>query len=46
MGATEMDAIAELISAVLVEHEDPASVKTRAQELRAGFQTVKYCFNE
>jgi glycine hydroxymethyltransferase len=44
MGATEMDAIAELISAVLVEHEDPASVKTRAQELRAGFQTVGYTF--
>jgi glycine hydroxymethyltransferase len=44
MGATEMDAIAELIAAVLVANEDPRSVKTRAQELRAGFQTVGYTF--
>jgi glycine hydroxymethyltransferase len=44
MGATEMDAIADLIAAVLVANEDPRSVKTRAQELRAGFQTVGYTF--
>jgi glycine hydroxymethyltransferase len=44
MGAAEMDAIAGLIAAVLVEDEDPASVKTRAQDLRAGFQTVGYTF--
>src|SRR3954453_619224 len=44
MGAAEMDAIAGLIAAVLVEDEDPASVKSRSQELRAGFQTVRYTF--
>jgi len=44
MGAAEMDAIADLIARVLVEHEDPATVKTNAQELRAGFQTVRYTF--
>jgi glycine hydroxymethyltransferase len=44
MGAREMQAIAELISAVLVEHADPRTVKARAQDLRAGFQTVRYTF--
>jgi glycine hydroxymethyltransferase len=44
MGAQEMDAIAGLISAVLVEGEDPRAVKSRAEELRAGFQTVRYTF--
>src|SRR4051794_29324558 len=44
MGAAEMDAIADLIAAVLVEDEDPASVKSRARALRAGFQTVRYTF--
>lgn len=42
MGAAEMDAIAGLIAAVLVEDEEPASVRSRAQDLRAGFQTVRY----
>jgi len=44
MGATEMDAIADLIAAVLVEGEDARAVKARAEELRAGFQTVRYTF--
>ncbi len=44
MGAQEMDAIAGLISAVLVEGEDARAVKSRAEELRAGFQTVRYTF--
>jgi glycine hydroxymethyltransferase len=44
MGATEMDAVAELIARVLVENEDPASVKADARELRAGFQAVRYTF--
>src|SRR4051794_12254321 len=44
MGAAEMHAIADLIAAVLVEDEDPASVKSRARALRAGFQTVRYTF--
>jgi glycine hydroxymethyltransferase len=44
MGPQEMDAIAELIAAVLIENEDPRQVKARAQDLRAGFQTVGYTF--
>jgi glycine hydroxymethyltransferase len=44
MGAQEMDAIADLIARVLVEGEDARAVKSRAVELRAGFQTVRYTF--
>ena len=46
MGDVEMRAIADMIAGVLVEGRDPEHVKLQALELRAGFQTVKYCFNE
>jgi glycine hydroxymethyltransferase len=44
MGEGEMEAIAALIADVLVEGRDPAAVKTRALELRAGFQRIHFCF--
>ncbi len=44
MGEVEMQAIADMIAGVLVEGRDPEHVKLEALELRAGFQTVKYCF--
>ncbi|MDA0180788.1 aminotransferase class I/II-fold pyridoxal phosphate-dependent enzyme [Solirubrobacter phytolaccae] len=44
MGELEMQAIADMIAGVLVEGRDPEHVKQEALELRAGFQTVKYCF--
>jgi glycine hydroxymethyltransferase len=44
MGTAEMDAIAGLIAEVLVENRDTREVKAKAQELRAGFQTVRYRF--
>ncbi|HWK25045.1 MAG TPA: serine hydroxymethyltransferase [Solirubrobacter sp.] len=46
MGDVEMRAIADMIAGVLVEGRDPEHVRTEAVELRAGFQTVKYCFDE
>ncbi|RKQ93600.1 serine hydroxymethyltransferase [Solirubrobacter pauli] len=46
MGELEMQAIADMIAGVLVEDRDPEHVQREALELRAGFQTVKYCFNE
>ncbi len=46
MGDVEMQAIADMIAGVLVEGRDPEHVKQEALELRAGFQTVGYCFNE
>jgi glycine hydroxymethyltransferase len=44
MGAAEMDAIAELFERVLVRDEEPEAVRADATELRAGFQTVGYCW--
>jgi glycine hydroxymethyltransferase len=44
MGTAEMDAIAGLFARVLVDQEDPEAVRRDAQELRAGFQAVGYCF--
>ncbi|HET6548708.1 MAG TPA: hypothetical protein VFG79_09645, partial [Solirubrobacter sp.] len=46
MGAAEMEAIADLVAAVLVNGEAPAAVKQRALELRAGFQRVRYTFDD
>ena len=39
-----MQAIADMIAGVLVEGRDPEHVKQEALELRAGHQTVHYCF--
>jgi hypothetical protein len=44
MGAAEMEVIADLIAAVLVDGRDPAEVRRQAIDLRAGFQEVQYCF--
>jgi glycine hydroxymethyltransferase len=44
MGVPEMETIAALIADVLVEGRDPADVKQRALELRAGFQRIHFCF--
>jgi glycine hydroxymethyltransferase len=45
MGAAEMEAVADLMAGVLVEGRDPAEVRGRAIDLRAGFQEVQYCFS-
>ncbi|MBX6321947.1 MAG: aminotransferase class I/II-fold pyridoxal phosphate-dependent enzyme [Rhodospirillaceae bacterium] len=44
MGPAEMAAIAELIARVVVRGEDPQRVRRDALALRAGFQTLYYCF--
>jgi glycine hydroxymethyltransferase len=44
MGESEMTAVAELIARIVVRGEDPAAVKRDALALRAGFQTLHYCF--
>jgi glycine hydroxymethyltransferase len=44
MGAAEMEMIADLTAAVLVQGRDPAEVRRQAIDLRAGFQQVQYCF--
>jgi glycine hydroxymethyltransferase len=44
MGAAEIEVVADLMAAVLVERRDPAEVRRQAIDLRAGFQEVRYCF--
>ena len=44
MGAAEMEVVADLMAAVLVEGRDPAEVRRQSVDLRAGFQKVQYCF--
>jgi glycine hydroxymethyltransferase len=46
MGEVEMQAIADMIAGVLVEGRDPEHVREEAKELRAGHQTIHYCFSE
>ena len=44
MGAAEMEVVADLMAAVLVERRDPAEVRRQSVDLRAAFQQVQYCF--
>jgi glycine hydroxymethyltransferase len=44
MKEAEMEAIAELIARVVMRGEEPESVRPDALALRAGFQTIHYCF--
>jgi glycine hydroxymethyltransferase len=44
MAATEMEVVADLIAAVLVERRDPVEVRRQSVDLRAAFQRVQYCF--
>jgi glycine hydroxymethyltransferase len=46
LGAGEMELVADLMAAILVEGRDPAEVKRQAIELRADFQGVRYCFTQ
>jgi len=46
MGASEMDAIAELIKRVVLDSESPTSVRSDVIELKRGYQKVCYCFDD
>jgi glycine hydroxymethyltransferase len=45
MREPEMDRIADLIAAVLIEERPPEAVRREVVALRSGFQTVGYCFS-
>ena len=45
MKEKEMVTIAELITRLLMEGDDVASVKTSVNEFRAGFQDIHYAFD-
>ena len=42
---SEMEQIADLIAAVLVEDRSPEAVRREVVALRSKFQTVGYCFD-
>lgn len=44
MGGPEMERIADFIARVVVRKEEPEAVRKDALELRRGFQTLYYCF--
>ena len=46
MGRNEMAEVARLFAKVLLEGEDPSKVKQEVNNLKAGFQIIRYCFNE
>jgi glycine hydroxymethyltransferase len=46
MGTTEMEEVASCFRRVLIDNEDPTSVKNRVNEIRDEFKEVRYCFPE
>jgi glycine/serine hydroxymethyltransferase len=44
MGEQEMVEIAELMKRVVVDGENPKSVKEDSANIRSGFEHVHYCF--
>jgi len=45
MRESDMDVVAELISRILVEGEDPASVREDVHALRSRFREPVFCFD-
>ncbi|MEK9695962.1 MAG: serine hydroxymethyltransferase [Candidatus Poseidoniales archaeon] len=46
MGASEMTEIAQIFRRVLIDNEDPTTVRESVRQLKADHQIVRYCFNE
>ena len=46
MGKTEMAEVAKLFARALIHGEDLNRVKQDVKNLKSGFQTIRYCFNE
>ena len=46
MGTDEMTDVARFYARVLIENEDPASVKNDVREFKSNYQVIRYCFNE
>ena len=44
MGITEMEEVATCFRRVLIDQEDPSTVKTRVNQIRSDFTEVRYCF--
>jgi glycine hydroxymethyltransferase len=46
MGTDEMLDVARFYARVLIEHEDPSSVKNDVRDFKSNYQIIRYCFNE
>lgn len=46
MSTSEMAEIAQLFRRVLIDQEDPKSVRESVHQLKMDYQIVRYCFNE
>ena len=46
MGTDEMTDVARFYARVLLENENPASVKNDVREFKSDYQIIRYCFNE
>lgn len=46
MGTDEMTDVARFYARVLLEDEDPASVKNDVRDFKSDYQIIRYCFND
>ena len=46
MGTDEMQDVARFYARVLLEDEDPSSVKNDVRDFKSNYQIIRYCFNE
>ena len=46
MGTDEMQDVARFYSRVLLENEDPSSVKNDVRDFKSNYQVIRYCFND
>ena len=46
MGTDEMQDVARFYARVLLDNEDPSSVKNDVRDFKSNYQVIRYCFNE
>ena len=46
MGTDEMQDVARFYARVLLENEEPSSVKDDVRDFKSNYQVIRYCFNE
>ena len=46
MGTDEMQDVARFYARVLLENEDPSSVKNDVRDFKSNYQVIRYCFND
>ena len=46
MGTDEMQDVARFYARVLLENEDPSSVKIDVRDFKSNYQVIRYCFND